>query len=136
MLVTNDQQAKQIPVLVEGQIQADISVSPASLFLGVLQPGQSVTKQVVVRGRKPFHITSVHGDCKCLQATAPKDKEAKSLYLVPVTFTAGAKTGKITQNVCIKTDAGQTILTVPAYAVVGGSSEFVRPVQGMSYRRS
>jgi len=121
MLVTNDSQTKQIPVLVEGQVQADISVSPASLFLGVLQPGQSVTKQIVVRGHKPFRIVSVKGDCKCLQATALKDTEVKSLYLVPVTFTAGEKTGKITQTVYIETDAGQTILKVPAYAVVNGT---------------
>jgi hypothetical protein len=121
MLVTNDPQTKQIPVPVEGQVQADISVSPASLFLGVLQPGQSVTKQIVVRGQKAFRIASVQGDCKCLQATAPKDKEAKSLYLVPITFTAGERTGKITQTVCIKTDSGQATLKVPAYAVVNGS---------------
>ena len=121
ILVTNDPRTKQIPVLVEGQVQADISVSPASLFLGVLQPGQSVTKQIVVRGQKPFRIASVQGDCKCLQATAPKDKEAKSLYLVPVTFTAGEKAGKITQSVCIQIDSEPTTLKVPAYAVVGGT---------------
>ena len=121
LLVTNDPRTKQIPVLVEGQVQADISVSPASLFLGVLQPGQSVTKQIVVRGQKPFRIASIQGDCKCLQATAPKGDEAKSLYLVPITFTAGEKTGKITQTVCIETDAGQTVLKVPAYAVVSGT---------------
>jgi hypothetical protein len=121
MLVTNDPQTKQIPVLVEAQVQADISVSPASLFLGVLQPGQSVTKQIVVRGQKPFLIASVQGDCKCLQATAPKDKEAKSLYVIPVTFTARERTGKITQSIRIETDSGQAKLTVPAYAVVSGS---------------
>ena len=120
-LVTNDPQTKQIPVLVEGQVQADISVSPASLFLGLLQPGQSVTKQIVVRGQKPFRIASIQGDCKCLQATAPKGEEAKSLYLVPITFTAGEKAGKITQTVRIETDSGQVVLKVPAYAVVGGS---------------
>ena len=121
MLVTNDPQTKQIPVMVEGQVQADISVSPASLFLGVLQPGQSVTKQIVVRGQKPFCIASVQGDCKCLQATVPKDTELKSFYLVPVTFTAGEKSGKITQTLSIETDSGETVLKVPAYAVVGGT---------------
>lgn len=120
-LVTNDPQTKQIPVLVEGQIQADISVSPASLFLGVLQPGQSVTKQIVVRGQKPFRIASIRADCECLQATAPKGQEPKMLYLVPITFTARDKTGKITQTVHIETDSGQAVLNVPAYAVVGGS---------------
>ncbi len=121
MLVTNDSQTKQIPVLVEGRVQADISVSPATLFLGVLQPGQSATRQIVVRGRKPFRIASVQGDCKCLQAAVPKDAELKSLYLVPVTFTAGEKTGKIEQKVRIETDEGHTVLEVPAYAVVGGT---------------
>lgn len=119
-LLTNDPQRKQIPVPVEGQVQADISVSPTSLFLGVLQPGQSVTKQIVVRGHKPFRIASIKGDCKCLQATAPKGEEAKSLYLVPVKFTAGEKAGRIEQSIHIETDSGPTILTIPAYAVVGG----------------
>jgi hypothetical protein len=121
MLVTNDPQAKQIPVPVEGQVQADIAVSPGSLFLGVLKPGQSVTKQLVVRGQKPFRIASVQGDCKCLQAIVPKDAELKALYLVPVTFTAGEKTGRVVQTLSIETDAGETVLKVPAYAVVDGT---------------
>jgi len=120
-LITNDQRTKEIPVPVEGQVVGAISVSPSSLFLGVVQPGQSVTKQIVVRGQKPFRIASISADCQCLQATSPKDQEPKSLYLVPVTFTAGGKTGKITQTVQIETDSGRTILKVPAYAVVAGS---------------
>lgn len=101
-LVTNHPQAKQIPVPVEGQVLAAISVSPASLFLGVLQPGQSITKQIVVRGQKPFRIESISADCKCLQPTAPKGDEAKSLYLVPVRFTAGEKTGRPSPIPCAK----------------------------------
>jgi hypothetical protein len=119
-LVTNDPQIKQIPVPVNGQIQAGISVSPASLFLGVLQPGQSVTKQIVVRSKKPFNIASISADCECHQATALKVQEPQSLYLVPVTFTARKKTGKFTQTVQIETDSGQSVLKVPAFAAVGG----------------
>jgi len=74
-----------------------------------------------VRGQKPFRIASVQGDCKCLQAAVPKDAELKALYLVPVTFTAGEKTGRITQTLSIETDAGEMVLKVPAYAVVGGT---------------
>ncbi len=119
-LITNDPQTKHIPVPVEGQVVGAISVSPSLLFLGVLQPGQSITKQIVVRGQKPFRIASIRGDCECLKATSPKGEEAKSLYLIPITFTAGEKTGRITQVVYIETDSGQTVLKVPAYAVVGG----------------
>ncbi len=90
-LITNDPQTKHIPVPVEGQVVGPVSVSPASLFFGVVQPGQSVTKQIVVRGQRPFRITSIHGDCQCLKATSPNGQEAKSLYLVPITFTAGRR---------------------------------------------
>jgi hypothetical protein len=120
-LITNEPRTNHLSVPVEGHVLAAISVSPSSLFLGVVQPGQSVTKQIVVRGHKPFRIASIRGDCECLKATTPKDQEAKSLYVVPVTFTAGEKTGKITQVVHIETDSGQTVLNVPTYAVVAGS---------------
>ena len=33
-----------------------ITVSPTALFMGVVQPGQKVTKQLVVKGKKPFRI--------------------------------------------------------------------------------
>jgi len=120
-LITNDPRTKEIPVPVEGQVQAEISVSPSSLFLGTVQPGQSVTKQLVVRGQKPFRIASIRGDCECLKATTPKGEEAKVLYVVPITFTAREKAGKITQTVQIATDSGQTVLKVPTHAVVAGS---------------
>jgi hypothetical protein len=118
-LITDDPYTKAIPVPVDGQVLADISVSPSSLFLGVVQPGQSITKQIVVRGQKPFRIASIRGDCECLRATSPKAQEPKSLYLVPITFTARDKAGQIIQTVYIETDFGQVTLKVPAYAVVG-----------------
>lgn len=119
-LATNDPRAKEIPVHVDGQVLAAISVSPSSLLLGVVQPGQSVTKQLVVRGQTPFRITSMRADCGCLLASAPKNQESKTLHLVPVTFTAGTKTGKISQTISIKTDAGPMVLKVVAHAVVDG----------------
>jgi len=48
-----------MPVLVEGRIVSGITVSPASLFMGVLQPGEQVTKQLVIKGKKPFRILSI-----------------------------------------------------------------------------
>jgi hypothetical protein len=119
-LITNDSGAEQIPVPVEGHVQADISVTPSSLFLGVVEPGHSVTKQIVIRGQKPFRISSIRGDCKCLQATAPKDQGLKPLYVVPITFTAPDKAGRVAPTIQIETDSGKTVLKIPTYAVVGG----------------
>jgi hypothetical protein len=119
-LITNDPRTKDIPVPVEGEVQADISVSPSSLFLGVVQSGESVTKQIVVRGQKPFRIASIRADCECLQVAAPKSDEPKSLYIVPVTFTGRGKAGKITQTIRIETDSDKAVVELPVYGVVGG----------------
>lgn len=119
-LITNVSGTEQIPVPVEGQVQADISVSPSSLFLGVVEPGRSVTKPIVIRGQTPFRISSIRGDCKCLRATAPKGQGPKSLYVVPITFTAPDETGRVAPTIQIETDSGKTVLKVPAFAVVGG----------------
>ena len=39
-VLTDDQQLKSIPLMIQGSVVAPISVSPAALFLGVLEPGQ------------------------------------------------------------------------------------------------
>jgi hypothetical protein len=103
-LVTNDARGKQIPVLVEGRVLPEISVNPAALFVGTVQPGQKVTKQLVVSGKRPFKITGV----KCADpsfAFAASDSSAKR-HLLPVVFTAGDKPGKLTAKIEIETDLG------------------------------
>ena len=119
-LITNDERTKNIPVPVEGQVQADIAVSPSALFLGVVQSGESVTRQIVIHGQKPFRIVSIRADCDSLQAATPKSDEPKSLYIVPIKFTGQEKTGKVSQIIRIETDSGKAVLELPVYGVVGG----------------
>jgi hypothetical protein len=119
VLVTNDYNSKQIPVLVEGRVLSGITVSPATLFMGVVKPGKKVTRQLVVRGKKPFRILSVSCDDKSFEFQDPADgSEAKLVHLVPVTFVAGEGTGKVTQMIRIETDSGSTAPELAAYAVV------------------
>ena len=116
-LVTNDPKASDLPVDVEGSVVSEITVSPASLFLGVVQPGQKVTKQLVVRGRKPFKITGVDCTDDCFQIKAPDD--AKKVHLVPVVYIAGEQPGKVTRKIHIATDQGENAeIEVTAYAQV------------------
>ncbi len=61
-LLSNDVHNPEIPVDVEGRVVSEITVSPATLFMGVVQPGQKVTKQLVVRGKRPFKIVGVKCD--------------------------------------------------------------------------
>ena len=102
-LVTSDSERRYIPLMVEGRVVPAVDVEPKSLHLGVVRPGESVTKQLVVRGTTPFRILDVACEKPddCFQFAA-NDKERK-LHLIPVTFTASDTPGKIVETIQITT---------------------------------
>jgi hypothetical protein len=102
-------------VQVEGQVRPQVAVSPADLFLGVLHVGQMVTKPLVVRADKPFHIRAIIGDKTSFEIPNPP-KEAKAVQVVPITFVAGRETGKVVKTIDVETDLGNARAT--SYAVV------------------
>jgi hypothetical protein len=117
MLVTNDGN-QQIPVLVEGRVNPSITVSPSALYMGVVQPGQKVTKKLVVTSKKPFKILGITCDDKSFQFEQPKDNTPSKVHQIPVTFMAGTDAGKIVKTIKIKTDQGEMTPELAAYAVV------------------
>ena len=121
MLVTNDANATQIPVEVDGRVMPGITVSPTALFMGVVQPGQKVTKQLVLKGKQPFRVLGIACDDKSFQFDTSKEESAKELHLIPVTFTAGTDAGKVVNTIKIETDQGQMTPELAAYAVVAAA---------------
>jgi hypothetical protein len=105
-LVTNDGATKRIPLYVEGRVTPALSVSPASLYLGSLKPGETATKLMIVQAKQPFKIAAVECDDSHFQFKVAQ--EAATLHRIPVTFTAGTTAGKVTQTVRVKTDNGAT----------------------------
>jgi hypothetical protein len=117
VLVTNDSRHPEVQLTVEGRIATSLSVSPSSLVLGDLSPGQEVTKQIVVRGQRPFRIVSI--DCPHAGFRFTPSDEAKTLHLVPVAFTAGPSAEKVIEDIQIKTDLdGDAEATVKVFATV------------------
>lgn len=116
-LVTNDEKSPQVHALVEGEVLSEISVSPATLFMGVLRPGEKATKQIAVKGKKAFRITAVSADCGCVEVAAPSASPPKSLYLIPVTFVAHSE-GRMAKTIRIETDVSATPRELPVYAAV------------------
>ena len=105
ILETNDQRMKRVPLLVSGRVTENLTVSPASLSLGVLRPGEQTTKQLVVRAKQPFRVIEVDcGHDDCFSFETPSD--AKKVHLIPLTFTAGDQPESIAQRISIKTDLG------------------------------
>ncbi len=114
LLVTNDPRAAQIPMDVEGRVVAEVTVSPQLLALGTVQPGGTITKNVVVRANRPFKVTGVEcGPDGCI--TCPVKETPAPVHILPVTFQAGETTGRIERQLQITTDLGAG--AVPAVTV-------------------
>jgi hypothetical protein len=124
ILVTNDAQAREFPVDLQSRINSEITISPTKLFLGVVNPGQKVTKNLVVRGKKPFKITEIEAP-KSFQIEPSSD--AKVVHLIPVIFTAGDEAGRVSQKISIHTDQGNVVQAFTAFAEVVNSDEPARP---------
>lgn len=118
ILVINNRRPIEIPLLVEGRVLAEITASPAALFMGVLQQGEKVTKRLVVRGKRAFRIVSIKCDGNCFNVCTPADDAPKTLHVLPVTFIAGDETGKVVKTVRIETDLDGAATEVSTYAVV------------------
>ncbi len=119
ILVTNDRRARvsRVPIAVEGVVVSAVTVHPSPLLLGVVSAGGTVTRQLVVKGEKAFRIR--HACCvdKRFKCTVPEKEQ--SLHLIPVTFTAGETTGKVSAKIRIETDlAAGEVLVVPVHVQV------------------
>jgi hypothetical protein len=108
ILVTSDARAQELPVDMQGRVISDITISPSQLFIGVVHPGQKVTKKLVVRGKKPFKIIDVKCPDKSFEIDPPK--EARAVHLIPVVFTAGDDPGRIAQKISLMTDQGENVV--------------------------
>ncbi len=102
VLKTNDSRSPRFPVKVDGFVVAELTVSPSSLLLGILQPGQKITKQIVLKGKEPFRVVGI--DCDDPGFTFPSPTEAKTVHVIPVTFEAGKEPIKFVDKIVIRTD--------------------------------
>lgn len=119
ILVTNDYRMQQVPLAIEGLVQSTgVVVNPGTLFLGVVRPGEKVTKPLVISAKRPFKIISIDCDGEGFEFDSSKLGEVKQVHVVPVTFTAGADAGKIAKTIKIVTDLGDSAPELSAYAVV------------------
>jgi hypothetical protein len=124
ILVTNDAHVTQFPIEVEGLVKAELTASPQSLVLGLVEPGKTAGKSIVVQdSRRPFKVTAVHCDDDAFSFKIDDvAKAAKAVQVIPVTFTAPDKAGKIVKKIRIETDLGKSFaVEVTAQVEVKGA---------------
>lgn len=118
VIVTNDSSNPRIPLDVKGQIVPEISVAPENLVLGDIAMGQTISKKLIVRGKKPFKITNIKCDDDRFSFDTD-NQESKPMHLVEISFTPNGKEGSLKSPIRISTDLGESFSTVcTAYARV------------------
>jgi len=108
-IITNDERGGRVPLPIEGHVQSPLTISPASLFLGVLTPGQTVQKNLVVRGNQPFRILAVHAEDRRFAFDDPPS-ESKAMHFIPVRFTASGEDSRLAERIEIETDLGDGLI--------------------------
>ncbi|MEO1998637.1 MAG: DUF1573 domain-containing protein [Planctomycetaceae bacterium] len=97
-LVTDDSGNPRVPILVDATVEADLTVIPPIISLGVLKPGEQKRKSVVLRGRKPFAIEKIEAESNSGAFRIKLTKTSKKIHVLPLTFTAPEKLGPVNET--------------------------------------
>ncbi len=116
-LVTNDPTTPRIRVPLSVEVQGLLAVTPSTLNLGKLN-GNTLEKKIVVRGAKPFKITSVEGLDNILSIDQTKTDEAKLAHVLKITYSGKADAGELLKKLKIKTDLDNTTIELPVQGQV------------------
>ena len=127
MLVTDDENNPKVPVLVEGTIEADVTVTPSVISLGLLKPGESKTVNVVVKGKKPFQIEKIECDTDEPLFKVRLPKTSQAVHLFPLTVTPPEKSGTFTETFTLTILGRPEPVTFKAYGKVVGSESDTAP---------
>lgn len=101
-IVTNDKSNPYVPLMVEGLVVPDITVTPSLVKFRPVQAGGTVQQRFVVKGRKEFKIESVDcaGMADCFEARIPEATD--KIHVVPIQFSAPQDPGKFEDELLIK----------------------------------
>jgi hypothetical protein len=126
VLGINDVYNKTLDVALQGNVHADVTVSPASLAFGKVAADTNMAKQAVVRGVRPFKILQISGSEGPFEIEKPE--EAKPLHVLTVRLKPGQEPGDAAQDFEIVTDMeGEAPLKLTVSATL---LETPRPASG------
>ncbi len=97
-LVTDDANSPQIPVLVEGKIEPEFTVTPEVVSFNILTPGEKRTVNVVVRGKKPFMIEKIESEKTSGAFEVRLPQSPKAIHVLPLTLIAPTEPGPVEEE--------------------------------------
>lgn len=133
-LVTDDEVNPHIPIIIEGRVENEFSVTPDVVSFGNLKPGERKTLNVVVRGRKPFAIKKIESEKSAGTFETRLPPDVRQIHVLPLTVIAPADAGPLTEEFTVTIDGNSEPLTFKAQArivapVAGAGSTTNRPTR-------
>jgi hypothetical protein len=101
-LKTNNPNLPQIRVPLTVDVESALSISPDAVVMGYVKTNSELERRVIVRGVKPFKITSIDGTDNELLVQDTND-DAKKAHVVTVKLRP-ARTGDIRRTIRLHTD--------------------------------
>ncbi len=117
-LKTNDPNAPMVPLLVEANVAAALTVAPNALNLGNVKAGETLTRRVVVQANKPFRVLEVQGVDGTISLKTPTGAVARVQTITFQCLFDKDKPGEFKRELKIKTDAQEVPVSVTIEAVV------------------
>jgi hypothetical protein len=118
-LVTNDESTPTIPLAVVANIQSAVALTPSIINFGQVQPGQSVSKTVLVRSSEAFKITDLAASQDELKPT-DQTNGAQPVHRVQLTLKAPSQPGPFHSTLTVKTDIpDEPAAVLKTFATVG-----------------
>ena len=119
ILVANEGVNTEIPIMVQGYVRPGLTINPTTLFVGNLEPGEEISKKVIIRANSPFAIEEVNCNNKNyrfdFQQTASEAMQSRNIHVLTVSFKAPESDAEqtVTDVISIVTDAQQNPLKLP-----------------------
>jgi hypothetical protein len=113
-LFTNDANAPQIPLLVQGRVESDFTVVPPIQLLGNMAPGDEKTVNFVVRGHKPFKIEKIEVDSSRQNCKMSMPKDILPVQVLTITISAPKESGDFTETFTVTIEGRDEPITFTA----------------------
>lgn len=117
ILKTNDPANPQVQVKVVGNVIAPLSARPSRVRFGATPAGDTVTKMVMIEGKRPFRIVRIDGTGNGLEAV-PNANRPATIQIVKVTYSPSDNQQAVERKLTFVTDLGglKTAVMVTAAA--------------------
>lgn len=108
VVITNDRNKPNVPLRISGQVESVLTLSPQSIALGSLKPGETVTSKLVLIGKQPFQVESMTAEGWKIDFDGTS--EAKKMHVLRPRLTfMGNQSGPSKVSLVIKTTGQQSV---------------------------